>query len=66
VLGYGYSFYKTESVEIAGVLGLNAARRKSTLTDTLDTAANGTSPRSTVSTNVCVERHRLTTTLVEW
>ena len=54
LLGYGYSFYKTENVEIAGKLGLNVARSKVSLSGTLNTAANGSFFGSTSGTDVTV------------
>jgi hypothetical protein len=42
ILGYGYSFYKTDTVEVAGKFGLNVARIGTTLNGTLNTLNNGT------------------------
>jgi hypothetical protein len=42
ILGYGYSFYKTETAEITGKIGFNVANISASLAGTLNTAANGT------------------------
>lgn len=41
-LGYGYSFYKSESLELAAKLGLGLARIKLDVSGTLNTLNNGT------------------------
>jgi len=41
ILSYGYSFYKTDTVEISGKFGLNFARIGTTLSGTLITQNNG-------------------------
>jgi hypothetical protein len=38
ILGYGYSFYKTESLEIAGQIGLNVAQLSTQISGTLYTS----------------------------
>ena len=42
ILGYEYSFYKTDSLEIAGLVGLNVAQLGTQLSGTLITQNNGT------------------------
>jgi len=41
ILGYGYSFYKTETAEITGKFGLNVANISASLTGTLNLAGGG-------------------------
>lgn len=41
VLSYGYSFYKTNTVELAAIAGLNVARIGTKITGTLNTLSNG-------------------------
>jgi hypothetical protein len=41
IVDYGYSFYKTETIEIAGKFGFNVARIGTTLSGTLNTLNNG-------------------------
>lgn len=52
ILSYGYSFYKTDTVEIAGKLGLNVARIGTTLTGTLITQNNGVRTGATAGSDV--------------
>ena len=52
ILSYGYSFYKTDTVEIAGKLGLNVARIGTTLTGTLNTQNNGVRTGATAGSDV--------------
>lgn len=42
ILGYEYSFYKTDTLEIAGLVGLNVAQLGTQLSGTLITQNNGT------------------------
>jgi hypothetical protein len=42
ILGYGYSFHKSEDLEIAGKIGLNVVRLGTKLTGTLITSGSGT------------------------
>jgi hypothetical protein len=42
VLAYGYSFYKTDTLELAGQVGLNVAKLGTQLSGTFITANNGT------------------------
>ena len=42
ILGYGYSFYKTDTAEITGKIGFDVARISASLTGTLNTLGNGT------------------------
>jgi hypothetical protein len=51
VLGYGYSFYKTDTVEIAGKFGLNVARIGLKLSGTLNTLNNGVLNGATAGSN---------------
>jgi hypothetical protein len=41
ILAYGYSFYKTDSLEIAGQLGLNVAQLGTQISGSLNTQNNG-------------------------
>jgi hypothetical protein len=41
ILGYGYSFYKTEAIEVTGKIGFDVARISASLNGTLNTLANG-------------------------
>lgn len=54
ILGYGYSFYKTDTVEISGNLGLNVARIDYTLSGTLNTLNNGVRTGATAGSNSSV------------
>jgi len=42
ILGYTYSFYKTDSLEVAGLIGLNVAQLGTKLSGTLITSGHGT------------------------
>ena len=42
ILGYDYSFYKTDTLEVAGMVGLNVAQLGTKLSGTLITQNNGT------------------------
>lgn len=42
ILGYDYSFYKTDTLEVAGMVGLNVAQLGTKLNGTLITQNNGT------------------------
>jgi len=44
ILGYGYSFYKTDTVEIAGQIGLNVAQLSTQIGGTLYTTTNNVTP----------------------
>jgi hypothetical protein len=53
ILGYGYSFYKSETLEIAGQLGLNVAQLSTQISGTLITSS-GTLTGSTAGSSVSV------------
>ena len=54
LLGYGYSFYKTETVELAGKFGLTVARINSSISGTLNTANNGVLPFGSIGSGTSV------------
>jgi len=54
ILGYGYSFYKTDTVEVAGQFGLNVAQLGTQISGTLNTLANGTLTGTTVGSKLTV------------
>ncbi len=51
ILAYGYSFYKTDTLEITGKVGANVAKISTTLSGTLITANNGTASGSTAGSD---------------
>src|SRR5436190_22080599 len=51
IIGYGYSFYKTETAEITGKIGLDVARISASLNGTLNTLANGVLVGATAGNN---------------
>ena len=51
VLGYGYSLYKTDTVEVAGKFGFNVAKIGTSITGTLNTLNNGVLNGATAGTN---------------
>lgn len=51
ILGYGYSFYKTETAEITGKIGLDVARISASVNGTLNTLANGVLVGATAGNN---------------
>ncbi len=51
ILGYGYSFYKTETAEITGKIGFDVARISASMNGTLNTAANGVLVGATAGNN---------------
>ena len=53
ILGYGYSFYKSDTLEIAGQIGLNVAQLSTQISGTLITSA-GTLTGSTAGSSVSV------------
>lgn len=54
ILGYGYSFYKSDTVEVAGQLGLNVAQLGTKISGTLNTQNNGTLTGSTAGSVLTV------------
>jgi len=44
ILGYGYSFYKSDTVEVAGQIGLNVAQLSTQISGTLYTTTNNVTP----------------------
>lgn len=52
ILSYGYSFYKTDKVEIAGKLGVNVARIGTTISGTLLTQNSGVLFNETAGSDV--------------
>ena len=51
ILGYGYSFYKTDTAEITGKIGLDVANISASINGTLNTLANGTLVGATAGNN---------------
>lgn len=51
ILGYGYSFYKTDTVEITGKIGFDVANISASLNGTLNTLANGVLVGATAGNN---------------
>jgi hypothetical protein len=51
VLGYGYSFYKTETAEVTGKIGFDVARISASMNGTLNTLANGVLVGATAGSN---------------
>jgi hypothetical protein len=51
ILGYGYSFYKTETAEVTGKIGFDVARISASINGTLNTLANGVLVGATAGSN---------------
>jgi len=51
VLAYGYSFYKTDTAEITGKIGIDVARISASINGTLNTLANGVLVGATAGNN---------------
>jgi hypothetical protein len=51
ILGYGYSFYKTETAEVTGKIGFDVARISASMNGTLNTLANGVLVGATAGSN---------------
>jgi hypothetical protein len=52
ILGYDYSFYKTDTLEFAGLVGLNVAQLGTKLSGTLITQNNGTQTGATAGSTL--------------
>ena len=52
ILGYDYSFYKTDTVEVAGLIGLNVAQLGTKLSGTLITSGHGTLTGETAGSTI--------------
>ena len=52
ILGYGYSFYKTETAEVTGKIGFNVANISASLTGTLNLAGGGVASAAGNSSDV--------------
>ena len=52
IIGYGYSFYKTETAEITGKVGFNVANISASLTGTLNLAGGGVASAAGNSSDV--------------
>ena len=51
ILGYGYSFYKTQTAEVTGKIGFDVARISASMNGTLNTLANGVLVGATAGSN---------------
>jgi hypothetical protein len=54
ILGYGYSFYKTDTLEVTGKIGFDVANISASMNGTLNTLANGVLVGATAGNNSSV------------